>query len=421
MNVFLIDRLDQKGLRFEDVPLQTVADQFNTPTYVYSKAALVQNWRMLDKALQGHEHLICYAVKSCSNIAVLQLLTKLGSGFDIVSGGELERVRRAGGDLSKAVFSGVAKLPHEIEAALRSNILCLNIESSSELSLIERIAADLKCIAPVAVRVNPDVALDMHGYISTGCGESKFGVSPYEARVLYRQIAQSSVLKAVGISCHIGSQITTTEPYSCAAKQLVELGDELVAGGLPLQHIDFGGGFAVVDHSLDDIPSTDKYMQVFTKAIGNRPWKIIIEPGRAISGEAGLLLTRVRVIKQNKEKNFAIVDAAMNDLIRPPLYQAKHLVTLVHRNRMFIPTILWDIVGPICENGDFIALDRFLRIREGDLLAILGAGAYGFSMSSNYNSRPRAAEVLIDGKRMALIRKRETTTNLTDAEYLTDS
>ncbi len=413
--MMLIDRQDGKGLRLESVPLYTIADRFGTPTYVYSGATFEQNWRAFDSALYGRAHSVCYAVKACSNIALLQLLAKLGSGFDIVSGGELERVRRVGGDLNKVVFSGVGKLPHEIENALRSNIRCLNVESSAELKAVEQTAERLGGVAPVALRINPDVAIDTHRYIATGFGESKFGVSPGQARDMYRRIAGSNVLQAVGIGCHIGSQITTTEPFAQAAKLLIELADELVADGLPLQHIDFGGGFAAGDGTL----SAHEYMQVLTDAIGDRPWEVLIEPGRSISGTAGLLLTQVIYLKKNGRKKFAVVDAAMNDLIRPALYQAKHSLVEV-REHIGLAHDEWDIVGAVCESGDFIAHDCRLRIKEGDLLAVLTAGAYGFSMAGNYNSRPRAAEVLVDGEQFHLIRTRETVTDLMANEFLLD-
>jgi diaminopimelate decarboxylase len=397
-------------LVIEGVRAVDLAARFGTPCYVYSRAALEAAWRAFDTALAGRPHLICYAMKANSNLAVLDVFARLGSGFDIVSGGELERVIAAGGDPHKVVFSGVGKRADEIRLALDAGILCFNIESRSELALVAQVARDAGTRAPVSLRVNPDVDPKTHPYISTGMKESKFGVAFAEARALYRDAASSPSLRVVGIDCHIGSQITEVDPFVDATRRMLGLVDDLARDGIAIEHIDVGGGLGI-RYTDEAPPPTADYLGALLDCFGDRPQTLVFEPGRALVGNAGLLLTRVDVVKHGEARNFAIVDAAMNDLLRPSLYDATHRIEPVVP-RADVPTHRYEVVGPVCESGDFLGRDRALAIAEGDLLAIRSAGAYGMSMASNYNTRPRAAEVMVDGTTAHLVRRRETVAEL---------
>ena len=391
-------------LHAEDVPLSRIASQYGTPVYVYSRSAIESAYREFDLAFEHHPHQVCYSVKANSNIAILNLLANAGAGFDIVSGGELQRVLRAGGDPSKVVFSGVGKTKRELQDALMAGIACFNIESDTELDLLETIATQTNRIAPVSIRVNPDIDAGSHPYIATGLRENKFGVTPDTALKLYEKAHQSANLQVVGIDCHIGSQITEIAPVIDTMDKVLELVDELTRMGIEIGHIDLGGGLGV--RYRDEIPiSTDTYANAILRKLGNHPQKLMFEPGRFIIANAGILLSEVLLLKSNEDRNFAIVDAAMNDLIRPALYQSWQKVSEV-KHRAGKKT--WSIVGPVCETGDFLAKDRDLAIQAGDLIAIHTAGAYGFVMSSNYNSRNRAAEVLVSGDRHYCVRRRET-------------
>ena len=400
----------------EDVDLAELAERFGTPCYVYSRATLERHWRVFDEALGSHPHLICYAVKANSSLAVLQVLARLGSGFDIVSEGELERVLRAGGDPARIVFSGVGKRAAEMRRALDAGIRCFNVESEAELLLLNEVAAAAGCIAPISLRVNPDVDARTHPYISTGLRENKFGISADAALATYRRAAALPHLQVTGIDCHIGSQLTELAPFVDALERVLQLVDELQASGIELAHIDLGGGLGIPYEPGDQPPLPDAYARALLHCMSDRPQELLLEPGRAIAGNAGLLLTRVEYLKHNDHKNFAIVDAAMNDLQRPALYDAWHdSVPVLPRDTA---TSRYDIVGPICETGDFLGKDRELALAEGDLLAVRSAGAYGFTMSSNYNSRPRAAEVMVDGTHAHVIRERETLEDLYRHEHL---
>jgi diaminopimelate decarboxylase len=401
----------------EAVDLREVAQRVGTPCYVYSRATLERHWRVFDDALRGHDHLICYAVKANSNLAVLQVLANLGSGFDIVSGGELQRVLRAGGDPRRVVFSGVGKRPEEMEQALAAGIHCFNVESEAELGLLNETAGRAGCIAPVSLRVNPDVDAGTHPYISTGLRENKFGIDVDAALDVYRHAAGMPHLQATGIDCHIGSQLIAIQPFVDALERVLELVAHLQAEGIVLRHIDVGGGLGIRYAASDDPPAPDAYASALLEALGDNPQEILLEPGRAIAGNAGILLTRVEYLKHTAHKDFAIVDAAMNDLQRPALYNAWHdIVPLQPRRKQ--PARSYDVVGPVCETGDFMGKGRALALAAGDLLAIHSAGAYGFSMSSNYNSRPRAAEVMVDGATLHVIRDRETLEDLYRHEHL---
>ncbi len=390
----------------ERVPLLDVAARFATPAYVYSRAAIERQWQAYDRPLAERRHLICYAVKANSNLAVLNLLAKLGSGFDIVSVGELERVLKAGGDAAKVVFSGVGKKADEIARALDVNIKCFNVESMPELTRLDQIAAEKKMRAPVSLRINPDVDAATHPYISTGLKENKFGIAYGQALECYRQARQMDNIDIVGIDCHIGSQITTIEPYIDALAKLMSLVEELKSIGIQMQHIDVGGGLGIRYHD-ESPPSPQALIETVGDAIKDSTYELLLEPGRSIVANAGLLLTRVEYIKEHGDRNFAIVDAAMNDMLRPALYDA-YLSILPVIEQSTAAAARYDIVGPVCESADFIGMDRELALQEGDLLAVLSAGAYGFSMASNYNSRPRAAEIMIDDECMIEVRKRET-------------
>jgi len=388
----------------EEVPLPEIARRFGTPCYVYSRAALQSAYREFEQAGAGHDILICYAVKANSNLAVLNVLARLGSGFDVVSGGELARVLAAGGSAARTVFSGVGKNEAEMRTALEAGILCFNVESEEELERLSRLASAAGRVAPVSLRVNPDVDPRTHPYIATGLRENKFGVAYEDAPRLYRKAAALPGLRLTGIDCHIGSQITEIEPFVAALEKILEFADVLDAAGTPLQHIDLGGGLGI--RYRDETPPAAKdYLHSLFRHLGDRKLKILLEPGRSIAGNSGLLLTRVEYLKHSAAKNFAVADAAMNDLLRPALYEAWHDVLPVARREG--KTQRYDLVGPVCESADFIARDRVLALAAGDLLAIMSAGAYGMSMSSNYNSRPRAAEVMVDAGTAHLIRPRE--------------
>ena len=391
----------------EQVSLSQIADQFGTPSFVYSRATIERHWHAFNDAFGDQPHLICYAVKASSNIAILNLLARLGSGFDIVSQGELERVLAAGGNPENVVFSGVGKTKTEIERALEVGIKCFNVESESELKRIESVAAVMGKTAPISIRVNPDVDAKTHPYIATGLKENKFGVDMDCAKRLYHYAADSAQLNIVGIDCHIGSQLTSISPYLDAVDRILALVDDLKQSGIALQHIDMGGGLGIT-YQEESPPSPKKYIAALIQKI-DPSVEVIIEPGRAIVGNAGILLCRVEYLKETSDRNYAIIDAAMNDLIRPALYQSWHTVVPVMQstNTDSVPVRDYDIVGPVCETGDFIAKQRPLQVIEGDLLAIRSAGAYGFTMSSNYNTRNRAAEVMVDGEQSYLIRPRE--------------
>jgi len=393
------------GLCVESVPLTDVAARYGTPCFVYSRAALTAAYREFDAAFAALHHLTCYAMKANSNLAVLDVFARLGSGFDVVSGGELARVIAAGGEPRKVVFSGVGKSDEELHQALALDILSFNVESASELEHLDRIAAGAGKVAPVSIRVNPDVDPQTHPYIATGLKESKFGIAFGEALPLYRHAAKLPGIALRGIDIHIGSQITALEPYRQAATKVLELVDTLAGEGIRLEHVDLGGGIGI--RYRDETPvDLAEYAAMITGLFRGRSEMLLFEPGRRLTGNAGVLLTRVCYLKPGAERSFAIVDAAMNDLLRPALYDAWHEVRAV-RPRHERPRA-WQIVGPICESADFLARDRELALAEGDLLAILSAGAYAMAMSSNYNSRPRAAEVLVDGAAMHLVGRRET-------------
>ena len=436
----------------EQVPLADIAAQFGTPCYVYSRAALSDGFRRFTEALQGHEHLVCYAVKANSNLAVLNIFARLGAGFDIVSGGELQRVQAAGGDLRKVVFSGIGKSVAEMRMALDAGILCFNVESAAELERLNEVAGSMGKIAPVSLRVNPDVDAKTHPYISTGLKQNKFGVAYTEAVALYRRARDLPHLRIAGVDCHIGSQLTENSPFIAAAEKILLLVDALAAEGIPLEHIDLGGGLGI-RYRDETPPAIADYVAALLNTLRGRCEKLILEPGRALVGNTGVLLTRVEYLKHGEEKNFAIVDAAMNDLMRPALYDAFHEILPVEREikatplpnplmkqlairlspragkSLVIPhagegaieknnSSIYEVVGPICETGDFIGHARNLAIAPQALLAVLSAGAYGMSMSSNYNTRPRATEVIVDGNAAHLVRERETVQQLYAGEKL---
>ena len=400
----------------EEVPVANIAERFGTPCYVYSRATLERHWRAFDTAFGHHPHLICFAVKANSNLAVLNVLARLGSGFDIVSGGELERVLAAGGDPGKVIFSGVGKRAGEMRRALEVGIRCFNLESAAELERLEGVAADLGVVAPVSIRVNPDVDAGTHPYISTGLRENKFGIDIHAADRVYERAAASPHLRVAGIDCHIGSQLTELSPFLDALARVLELADRLERFGIPIQHLDLGGGLGI-RYTHENPPEPGDYARALDDLLEGRHYEILLEPGRAIAGNAGILLTRVEYLKDTGLKRFAILDAAMNDLVRPALYQAVQDIVPAEREKGG-ERALWDLVGPVCETGDFLGKGRDLTLAPGDLLAIRGSGAYGFTMSSNYNSRPRAAEVMVDGDRVHLVRPRETVASLFADEAL---
>lgn len=403
------------SLHCEAVRLERCADQYGTPLYVYSKAGITEAFQSYRRALGDRPHLIGYAVKANANLAVLALLAELGAGFDIVSGGELARVIAAGGDPGKVIFSGVGKREDEMRDALNAGIRCFNVESAPELDRLASVAASMHCVAPVSIRVNPDVDAQTHPYISTGLRENKFGVDGDTALALYQQAARHPALEPVGIDCHIGSQITEIAPFVEALDYLLTLMDQLDAQGIHLQHLDIGGGLGVI-YQDETLPAMADYITALEDKLGDRPVELILEPGRSIVANAGVLLTRVEFLKPTEHHNFAIVDAAMNDLLRPSLYSAwQEIVPVTPRDE---PAQIWDVVGPVCETGDFLGKQRALALREQDLLAVNSAGAYGFTMASNYNSRPRPAEILIDDSIAHEVRERETLASLWAGEHI---
>ena len=398
-------------LYVEDLPVKQLAEEFGTPLYIYSRATLERHWHAFDSALGEHPHLICYAVKANSNIGILNVMAKLGSGFDIVSQGELERVLAAGGEASKVVFSGVAKSRAEIMRALEVGIRCFNVESVAELHHINQIAGEMGKVAPISLRVNPDVDAHTHPYISTGLKENKFGVSVDEAREVYKLAATLPHVKITGMDCHIGSQLTELQPFLDATDRLIRLIEQLKEDGITLKHLDLGGGLGVT--YTDETPPhpSDYAAALLNKLKGYENLEIILEPGRAIAANAGILVAKVQYLKSNESRNFAITETGMNDMIRPALYEAYMNIIEIDRTLEREKTI-YDVVGPVCETSDFLGKQRELAIAEGDYIAQRSAGAYGASMSSNYNSRPRTAEVLVDGNKAHLIRRRENLSEL---------
>lgn len=413
-----MDYFDYRNGRLfaEDVELASLAAKFGTPCYVYSRATIERHWRAFDNALSGQRHLVCYAVKANSNLAVLNLMVRLGSGFDIVSIGELERVLKAGGDPARVVFSGVAKRDDEMRRALEVGIKCFNVESVAELQRLNQVAAQMGVQAPVSIRVNPDVDAKTHPYISTGLKENKFGIEFEQALDVYQQAVSMSHLDVVGVDCHIGSQLTQVEPFVDALDRVLLLIDQLQQKGITIQHLDAGGGLGIRYHD-ETPPEPAVYAEAIKARLKNADIELLIEPGRAIVGNAGVLITKVEYLKQTGHKNFAIVDAAMNDLLRPSLYSAwQEIVPLQVRDDL--EAAEYDIVGPVCETGDFLGKERSLALDAGDLLAVRSAGAYGFSMSSNYNSRPRPVELMVDGSDVHVVRRRETINELFQQETL---
>ena len=407
----------QNGELFaEQVPLQQIAERYGTPCYVYSRATLERHWHAFDNALGDQPHLICFAVKANSNLGLLNLLARLGSGFDIVSVGELERVLAAGGDADKVLFSGVGKREDEMRRALEVGIRCFNVESVPELERLNRVAADMGRQAPVSLRVNPDVDARTHPYISTGLKENKFGIDINAAAEVYRQAAQMSHIDIRGVDCHIGSQLTELSPFLDALDRVLMLVDRLVEDGIRIEHLDLGGGLGI-RYTDENPPEPAAYAAALAQRLAGRELEILLEPGRAIAGNAGVLLTQVEFLKSTEQKQFAIVDAAMNDLLRPSLYQAHQEIVPLRQNSEGTPGC-YDLVGPVCETGDFIGKGRELSLSPGDLLAVRSSGAYGFTMSSNYNSRPRVAEVIVDGDQAHLVRRRETIEELYRGESL---
>ncbi len=406
----------QEELLCEQVPLATIAEQFGTPTYVYSRAALTRHFLEYLDALGDHPGMICYAVKANSNIAVLNVLAKLGAGFDIVSMGELERVLTAGGDPSRIVFSGVAKTADEMRRALEVGVHCFNVESAAELKRLNKVAKSMGVKAPVSLRVNPDVDAQTHPYISTGLKENKFGVDIEEAINVYQKADSLSHLTIKGVDCHIGSQLTSIDPFLDALDRLLRLIDRLADLGISIEHLDLGGGIGVT-YDNETPPAIADYLNEVKARLGGRSIAIAMEPGRSIAANAGVLLTKVEYLKPTPHKNFAIIDAGMNDNIRPSLYQAWQRVLPLNESSSE-EVMKWDLVGPVCETGDFLAKDRELALRKGDKLALMSAGAYGFTMSSNYNSRGRAAEIMVDGEQVHVIRERETVADLMRGEKL---
>ena len=401
----------------EHTPLDEIARRFGTPCYVYSRAAIESAYGEFIRAFAGRSAMVCYSVKANSNLAVLALLARLGAGYDIVSGGELARVLAAGGDAQKTFFSGVGKTEAEIELALGKGIGCINIESEAELERVAAVARRLARAAAIAFRVNPDIDPRTHPYISTGLRESKFGVAYADAERLYRRAAEMSELQVIGIGCHIGSLLAESAPFVAAAERLAELVDRLEAGGIRLRHIDVGGGIGI--RYKDETPETiGAFVRGAIGALGERPHLLVMDPGRSLVGNAGVLLTQVEYVKPGSPRGFLVVDAGMNDLIRPPLYGAWHELLPVREPEARAPAAVYDVVGPVCESADFLAKQRTLFARQGDFIAILSAGAYGMVMSSNYNTRPRAAEVLVDGAEAHLVRRRETVEELFAGERI---
>ena len=406
-------------LYVEDLPVKQLAEEFGTPLYIYSRATLERHWHAFDSALGKHPHLICYAVKANSNIGILNVMAKLGSGFDIVSQGELERVLAAGGEASKVVFSGVAKSRAEIMRALEVGIRCFNVESIAELHHINQIAGEMGKVAPISLRVNPDVDAHTHPYISTGLKENKFGVSVDEAREVYKLAATLSHVKITGMDCHIGSQLTELQPFLDATDRLIRLMEQLKEDGITLKHLDLGGGLGVT-YTDETPPHPSDYATALLNKLKNyEDLEIILEPGRAITANAGILVAKVQYLKSNESRNFAITDTGMNDMIRPALYEAYMNIIEIDRT-LGREKAIYDVVGPVCETSDFLGKQRELAIAEGDYIAQRSAGAYGASMSSNYNSRPRTAEVLVDGNKAHLIRRRENLSELWALESIAE-
>ena len=411
MNTF---SFKNKALYAESVAVTDLMVEYGSPLYIYSRGQIVSNWQQFDQAFGDHPHLICYAVKANSNLGVLNVLAKLGSGFDIVSIGELERVIAAGGQPGRCVFSGVSKTKTEIQRALELGIYCFNVESAAELDRVESVAKLMATKAPISIRVNPDVDANTHPYIATGLKENKFGVSIDRALTLYKKAALSKHLDIFGLDYHIGSQITEVSPFIEALEKALELISQLTAEGIKISHIDIGGGLGIAYNEEKTI-NIEKYIQSVLDKVGNL--EVILEPGRAIVGDAGIFVTQVEYLKQSGVKSFAIIDGAMNDLLRPSLYGSYHKAIAVEDNSKGIKDI-WDLVGPICETADFLAKDRELTLEQGDYIALMSAGAYGFVLSSNYNSRPRVAEVMVSGSSHALVRKRETVGSLFENEFI---
>ena len=406
-------------LYVEDLPVKQLAEEFGTPLYIYSRATLERHWHAFDSALGKHPHLICYAVKANSNIGILNVMAKLGSGFDIVSQGELERVLAAGGEASKVVFSGVAKSRAEIMRALEVGIRCFNVESIAELYRINQIAGEMGKVAPISLRVNPDVDAHTHPYISTGLKENKFGVSVDEAREVYKLAATLPHVKITGMDCHIGSQLTELQPFLDATDRLIRLMEQLKEDGIKLKHLDLGGGLGVT-YTNETPPHPSDYATALLNKLKNyEDLEIILEPGRAIAANAGILVAKVQYLKTNESRNFAITDTGMNDMIRPALYEAYMNIIEIDRT-LERERAIYDVVGPVCETSDFLGKQRELAIAEGDYIAQRSAGAYGASMSSNYNSRPRTAEVLVDGDKVHLIRRRENLSELWALESIAE-
>ncbi len=412
-----MDHFNYRGdsLFAEDVPVADIAAQYGTPCYIYSRATLERHYRAYQQAMGDFPHLICFAVKANSNLAVLNVLAKLGSGFDIVSGGELARVMAAGGDPAKVIFSGLGKTAAEIEQALKLGIHCFNVESEAELDRINAVAQRLQMRAPISVRVNPDVDAGTHPYISTGLKTNKFGIATEQALAVYRRAAQLPGIDIVGIDCHIGSQLTSTAPFLHAIDRLLAMVDQLAMEGIKLQHFDMGGGLGV-NYDKETPPQPEELMRAVKTRLGDRGLTLLVEPGRSIAANAGIFVSRVEFLKSNEHKNFAIVDGAMNDLLRPALYSAwQAIIPVIKQDGA---TAVYDVVGPVCESADFLGKERPLRIKAGDLLAVRTAGAYGFVMSSNYNTRPRVPEIMVDGENTYLVRRRETLADLLDLESL---
>ncbi|MGK0411315.1 MAG: diaminopimelate decarboxylase [Shewanella psychromarinicola] len=399
----------------EDCDVAKLAKTHGTPLYIYSRATLERHWHAFNNAVADHPHLICYAVKANSNLAVLNVLARLGSGFDIVSGGELSRVLQAGGDPKKVVFSGVGKTVAEMEQALNIGIYCFNVESSAELEQLNDVAGRLGKVATVSLRINPDVDAGTHPYISTGLKENKFGIAMDEAEVVFARAAQLAHLHVKGVDCHIGSQLTEIKPFLDAMDRMLALIDRLGELGIEIKHFDVGGGLGVT-YNAETPPHPDAYAAALLERLNGRKLTLIFEPGRAIAANAGIFVTQVLYLKENSDKRFAIVDGAMNDLIRPSLYSAWQNIIPVQQNDA--PTFAYDIVGPVCETGDFLGKDRQLAVKTGDFLAVRSSGAYGFAMASNYNSRPRVAEIMVDGGDDFVVRQRETLQQLWQGEHL---
>ena len=390
----------------EDVAVADIAERFGTPAYIYSRATLERHYRAYDEALNNRPHLVCYAVKANSNLAVLNVLARLGAGFDIVSAGELERVLRAGGDAGKVVFSGVGKQEWEMKRALEAGVRCFNVESGTELDRLNKVAGELGVKAPISLRVNPDVDAGTHPYISTGLKENKFGIDIAEAPAVYARAASLPNLDIHGVDCHIGSQLTSVSPFLDALGRVLSLIDTLAEQGIRIRHLDMGGGLGVT-YNQETPPQPADYVKALNERMGDRELELVLEPGRSIAANAGILVTRVEFLKCTEHRNFAIIDAAMNDLIRPALYSAWQAIIPVqpHQDSEERP---WDLVGPVCETGDFLGKDRALRLKAGDLLAVRSAGAYGFVMASNYNTRNRPPELMVDGDQVHVVRRRET-------------